>query len=250
MTSQHVWTLLFPPCPSSSQTSCSKASQNPCKKFCLHTISNLDRWRIQKMDWVWIWKGGVSGCLILFFIFSPLSTAPISYWWARHQLKLHVFFKHLTSKASDHTLYWNPAQIQMQIPLQWMDHRERISQAPYKESSLLRLLHTLWEEFENVSLSWLLYSYMYSTSLQMASSEYKPLNMFWYCVDEKHCDLCVKAKRVCFSVLYSWEAYIQTTIIPYSCPIALLHWLIHGSDTEYISFFLFNCWFQWIIGDY
>lgn len=119
------------------------------------------------MDWVWIWKGGVSGCLILFFF--PLSSAPISYWWARHQLKLHVFFKHLTSKASDHTLYWNPAQIQMQIPLQWIDHRGRISQAPYKESSLLRLLHTLWVEFENVSLSWLLYSYMYISSSQMAS---------------------------------------------------------------------------------
>lgn len=131
-------------------------------------------------------------------IFFPLSSAPISYWWARHQLKLHVFFKHLTSKASDHTLYWNPAQIQMQIPLQWIDHRERISQAPYKESSLLRLLHTLWVEFENVSLSWLLYSYMYITSSQMASSEYEPLNMFWYCVDEKHRDHCGKANGFAF----------------------------------------------------
>lgn len=179
-----------------SQTSRSKASQNPCKKFCLHTISNLDRWRIRKMDWVWIWKGGVSGCLILFFF--PLSPAPMSYWWARHQLKLHVFFKHLTSKASDHTLYWNPVQIQMQIPMQWIDHRERISQAPYKESSLLRLLHTLWAEFENVPLSWLLYSCMYITSSQTASSEYEPSNMFWYCVDEKHRDHCGKANGFAF----------------------------------------------------
>ncbi len=61
-----------PPRLSLLQTSRSKASQNPCKKFCLHTISNLDRWRIRKMDWVWIWKGGVSGCLILFFSLSAL----------------------------------------------------------------------------------------------------------------------------------------------------------------------------------
>lgn len=29
------------------------------------------------------------------------SAAPISYWWALHQFKLHVLFKHLTSKESN-----------------------------------------------------------------------------------------------------------------------------------------------------
>lgn len=37
------------------------------------------------------------------------STSPISYWWALQQFKLHVFFKHLTSKESNHTLCSNPA---------------------------------------------------------------------------------------------------------------------------------------------
>lgn len=181
-------------------------------------------------------------------IFFPLSSAPISYWWARHQLKLHVFFKHLTSKASDHTLYWNPAQIQMQIPLQWIDHRERISQAPYKESSLLRLLHTLWGVWECFFKLIIIFIICIWLLLQMASLEYEPFNMFWYCVDAKHRNHCGKAKKSRFFLCCIREAYIQATITPYSCPITPLHWLIHGSDTERISYSLCNCRFQWIIG--
>lgn len=37
---------------------------------------------------------------------------PISYWWALQQFKLHVFFKHLTSKESNHTLCSNPASVE------------------------------------------------------------------------------------------------------------------------------------------
>lgn len=59
----------------------------------------------------WVLDFGIPSARLHPYILSP-SSSPISYWWAPQQFKLHVFFKHLNSKESNHSLCSNPASVE------------------------------------------------------------------------------------------------------------------------------------------